>query len=150
MPWAINHLPAGLDAGIDPAGEMWSVVIESPNMLSARAPVIGRIPGGVSVIPSKKGGFLTYVESTSHAYRSPSGTGRLRQLSSPWKTFEYCALNISAFTERRISSSTSFGAGQMSRRKTGPSLPTPTGSVLKSMSILPASAYATTSGGDAR
>ena len=45
-PCAISHLPAGLAAGMLPAGEMWSVVIESPSIASARAPVIGRMPGG--------------------------------------------------------------------------------------------------------
>jgi hypothetical protein len=42
---------------IAPAGEMWSVVIESPKMASGRAPTMS--PGGVGVIdmPSKYGGF---------------------------------------------------------------------------------------------
>src|SRR5687768_3506528 len=82
-PCSISHLPAGLAAGIDPAGEMWSVVIESPNFPSTRAPRIGRTPGGSSVMPSKKGGFFTYVDRASHSYRSPVGVGRERQLSSP-------------------------------------------------------------------
>ena len=29
-PLAMRYLPAGLSAGIDPAGEIWSVVMESP------------------------------------------------------------------------------------------------------------------------
>jgi hypothetical protein len=49
----MSHLPAGLAAGMLPAGEMWSVVMESPSIASARAPVIGRTPGGSIVIPSK-------------------------------------------------------------------------------------------------
>ena len=52
----------GLAAAMLPAGEMWSVVIESPNMPNARAPVIGRTPGGAIVMPSKYGGFFTYVD----------------------------------------------------------------------------------------
>ena len=44
---------------MEPAGEMWSVVIESPNMPRTFAPVIARTPGGVIVMPSKYGGFLT-------------------------------------------------------------------------------------------
>jgi hypothetical protein len=45
----------------------------------------------------------------------------------------------------------SSGSGQMSARKTGaPSEPVPSGSVVRSMSTRPASANATTSGGEAR
>ena len=48
-------------------------------------------------------------------------------------------------------SETSLADGQMSARKTGsPSDPVPSGSVVRSRSIVPASAYATTSGGLAR
>ena len=36
----MSHLPAGEASLIEPAGEMWSVVTESPKMPSARAPVI--------------------------------------------------------------------------------------------------------------
>jgi hypothetical protein len=50
-----------------PAGEMWSVVIESPSSARHLAPVIGLIPGTDIVMPSKYGGFLTYVECSSHA-----------------------------------------------------------------------------------
>jgi hypothetical protein len=55
----MSHFPAGLAAGMLPAGEMWSVVIESPSRASAFAPRIGRTPGGCIVIPSKYGGFFT-------------------------------------------------------------------------------------------
>ena len=58
-PCAMSHLPAGLAAAMLPAGEMWSVVIESPNMPSTRAPVIGFTPGASIVIPSKYGGLAT-------------------------------------------------------------------------------------------
>ena len=52
---------------------------------------------------------------------------------------------------RAPSAATSAALGQMSLRYTGlPSLPLPSGSVVMSMSRLPASAYATTSGGEAR
>src|SRR5699024_12073140 len=33
-PCSINHLPAGVSLPIAPAGEMWSVVTESPNFAS--------------------------------------------------------------------------------------------------------------------
>ena len=37
-PCSCSHWPAGLQAGIEPAGEMWSVVTESPSTASTRAP----------------------------------------------------------------------------------------------------------------
>ena len=46
----------------------------------------------------------------------------------------------SAFTERKISFSTSRAAGQTSRRNTGPFFPIPRGSVARSMSMRPANA----------
>src|SRR5438093_13219138 len=50
-----------------------------------------------------------------------------------------------------MAAATSPGAGQISRRYTGaPSRSRPTGSVVRSTSTVPASAYATTSGGEAR
>src|SRR5438874_560540 len=53
--------------------------------------------------------------------------------------------------ERSIRACTSASLGQMSLRYTGlPSLPVPSGSVVRSTSRVPASAYATTSGGEAR
>src|SRR6185437_5812672 len=63
-PCAISHFPAGLDAGMEPAGEMWSVVMESPSTASTRAPVMGRTPGGSAVMSWKKGGFFTYVDAS--------------------------------------------------------------------------------------
>ena len=50
----------------------------------------------------------------------------------------------------RIASATSSGVGQMSLRNTGPSAPRPSGSVVRSISTVPANAYATQSGGEAR
>ena len=48
-------------------------------------------------------------------------------------------------------SAISFCDGHRSDRYTGcPDFPVPSGSDVRSMSIVPASAYATTSGGDAR
>jgi len=49
-----------------------------------------------------------------------------------------------------ITAAISCDVGQMSFRYTGPSLPVPTGSVVRSRSTVPAIAYATTSGGEAR
>ena len=43
-PWSVRYLPAGEAALIEPAGEMWSVVILSPNRPSTRAPLISPMP----------------------------------------------------------------------------------------------------------
>ena len=60
-------------------------------------------------------------------------------------------MNISEEIADATTSWISCGDGQMSARYTGsPSEPVPSGSVVMSLSIDPASAYATTSGGDAR
>ena len=101
-------------------------------------------------MPSKYGGFFTYVLLPSHAYWLPLGAAMACQCASPLKTSAYCVVNCSRFTLSRIVSSTSLGLGQMSLRNTGPSVPMPSGSVARSMSMRPASAYATTSGGLAR
>ena len=45
--------------------------------------------------PSKYGGLRTYVESSSHAKRSPVGTSRERQRSSPAYTPSYDFTNMS-------------------------------------------------------
>ena len=126
------------------------MVTESPSIARTRAPWTGRTPGGSCAMSSKNGGFFTYVESSDQANVSPVGTSSAAHRSSPSKTFAYWARNMSLFTDRKISCSTSAGDGQMSRRKTGPLAPTPNGSVFRSTSIRPASAYATTSGGEAR
>ncbi|MNI65855.1 hypothetical protein D3C73_1213790 [compost metagenome] len=55
-PFSFSHLPAGEVSLMEPAGEMWSVVTESPNTPSARAPLTVGIAAGVMSKPSKKGG----------------------------------------------------------------------------------------------
>src|SRR6185295_14047329 len=56
-PFSFSQIPAGDDSLIAPAGEMWSVVIESPNRPIARAPWIAAGGGGGCISkPSKKGG----------------------------------------------------------------------------------------------
>ena len=55
-PLAIKYCPAG----IAPAGEMWSVVTESPTMTSTRAPTTsGMLRGGSAEKFWKKGGSCT-------------------------------------------------------------------------------------------
>ena len=60
-------------------------------------------------------------------------------------------MNISDEIDDVMTSWTSCGEGQMSCRYTGlPAGSMPSGSVVRSMSMVPAIAYATTSGGEAR
>ena len=92
-----------------------------------------------------------YVDFASHWYKSPSGTFIDFQCASPSKTSPYCFRYISVATDSRTVDSISCGVGQISRKNTGlPSEPLPSASVVRSRSMRPASAYATTSGGDAR
>src|SRR6185437_4032078 len=73
-PRAIRYLPAGESFLIAPAGEMWSVVMESPAKPMQYAPLMSACFGRSIVMPSTYGGFLMYVDFASHAYWSPSGT----------------------------------------------------------------------------
>ena len=57
-PRACRNLPAGELALMLPAGEMWSVVIESPKMPITRALWMSLIEPTCIVMPSKYGGFL--------------------------------------------------------------------------------------------
>src|ERR1700709_2670930 len=74
-PCAARYLPAGESALMEPAGEMWSVVTESPSLASTRAPVMSVTGDGSGDIPSKYGGLRTYVESGSHSNVEPVGVG---------------------------------------------------------------------------
>src|SRR3954449_1801750 len=57
-PFSFNQIPAGDDSLIEPAGEMWSVVMESPKSAIARAPWIAAGGGGGIISkPSKNGGL---------------------------------------------------------------------------------------------
>ena len=58
-PFSISQRPAGLSFLIAPAGEMWSVVTESPSTASTRAAVTGFTGSGSAFIPSKKLGRRT-------------------------------------------------------------------------------------------
>ncbi len=85
-PCSARYLPAGESFLIAPAGEMWSVVTESPSFSSTRAPSMSVTGSGSSGMPSKYGGFRTYVESSSQANVLPSGVGSDCHVSSPAKT----------------------------------------------------------------
>src|SRR4051812_2541968 len=82
-PWSIRNLPAGESFLMLPAGEMWSVVMLSPNSASTRAPVISVTGGGVIVMPTKYGGLAMYVLLAFHWYRSPVGACSAFQFASP-------------------------------------------------------------------
>src|SRR5947207_817889 len=130
---------------MSPAGEMWSVVTESPTKTRQRAPLIGRAGGGSSLMPSKKGGFWMYVDLGFHLYRPLLETGTRFQVSLPVKTLAYCTRNCSGVTHFALSVWTSAWVGQMSFRYTGlPSRPgmleKPIGSVARSISTVPAMA----------
>src|SRR6266567_1389170 len=134
-----------------PAGEMWSVVTESPRMHSTRAPSTSVSAAGLAWKPSKYGGSFTYVEPESHWKIGPVGADIVFQCSSPSKIREYSRLNISCFTHLWMTELTSSCDGQSSDSITClPSRSVPIGSLLRSICTVPASANATTSGGEAR
>ena len=55
-PCAWSHCPAGDEAAIEPAGEMWSVVTESPSTARTRAPTMSRTGAGSAGTASRNGG----------------------------------------------------------------------------------------------
>src|ERR1700754_2043331 len=61
-PSSVSSQPAALLVEIDPAGEMWSVVIESASLSSTRAFSMSVGGAGVGAMLRKYGGSLTYVE----------------------------------------------------------------------------------------
>ncbi len=150
-PCEVRYSPAGESSLMAPAGLMWSVVTESPSLASTRAPEMSVTGSGSRVMPSKYGGLRTYVDSGSHSKMSPSGVGSDRHVSSPANTLAYSRVNISLASADATTSWISCGVGQISLRYTGwPDGSVPSGSRVMSTSMLPASAYATTSGGEAR
>ena len=59
MPWESRYSAAGVPGLIAPAGEMWSVVTESPSSASTRAPEMSVTGSGSPFMPSKYGGLRT-------------------------------------------------------------------------------------------
>ena len=55
-PFSCRYLPAGESGLIEPAGEMWSVVVESPTITRHRASLIAAIGGGSTGMSTKNGG----------------------------------------------------------------------------------------------
>ena len=52
-----RYVPTGSFFGIAPAGEMWSVVTESPSTANTRAPRMSSSAGACAFMPTKNGGF---------------------------------------------------------------------------------------------
>src|SRR5206468_12282012 len=106
---------------------------------------------GLEWTPSTYADSFTYVDAGSHWKIGPVGADMVFQCSSPSKMREYSRLNISCFTPLWMTALTSSCYGQSSDIITGlPSRSVPIGSLLRSICTVPASAYATTSGGEAR
>ena len=59
MPCSVRYSPAGAVALIAPAGEMWSVVTESPSLARTFAPWMSDTGAGCAGMPSKYGGRRT-------------------------------------------------------------------------------------------
>src|SRR6266480_2136762 len=90
-----RYLPAGLSAGIMPAGEMWSVVILSSNSPRTRAPLMSSLADPASpprARASNQGGFLTYVEDSSHGKVTLGVEERAFHFSSPTSASAYLLL----------------------------------------------------------
>ena len=104
----------GVSAAMDPAGEIWSVVTESPSKHSTRASVIAPNPGASSVIPSKNGGFCTYVDFSSHGNRSLCEAGTAFHCSFSVYTAPYFSTNCSVVTHEATASCTSWFVGPFS------------------------------------
>ena len=81
-PAPADTCPAGLSAAIEPAGEMWSVVTESPKAASTRAPRIGWIGPGSAARSTRNGGSWMYVLAASHGNNSLSARRGSRSTSS--------------------------------------------------------------------
>src|SRR5882672_1340792 len=94
-PCSRRYLPAGLSAGIIPAGEMWSVVILSSKSPRTRAPLMSlpaESPGLPPPTDSNHGGFLTYVEDSSHGNVTLGVEESLCHFSSPMSASAYLLL----------------------------------------------------------
>src|SRR6266852_978056 len=94
-PCSMRNLPAGLSAGIMPAGEMWSVVILSSKSPSTRAPLMSSRAESPGLPPPKDpnhGGFLTYVEDSSQGKVTLGVEESASHFSSPTSASAYLFL----------------------------------------------------------
>src|SRR5438309_504097 len=91
-PCDARYAPAGESGLIEPAGEMWSVVTESPSFASTRAPSMSETGSGDAAIPSKYGlpdSTLTTARSyslTAAEISSGSGPELPMQVVQPYPT----------------------------------------------------------------
>src|SRR3970040_1685663 len=83
MPWLFRYAPAGPSSAMSPAGEMWSVVTESPSTASTRAPEISPTGSGPAGRFSKNGGVLALGGEGGHAEQLDFWFGGIFQLSLP-------------------------------------------------------------------
>src|SRR6185312_5702480 len=111
-PCSARYLPAGESALIELAGEMWSVVTESPSLANTRAPEMAFTGCGGGCMPSKYGGLRTYVDSSAHSKVLPSGVGSDCHCSSPANTSWYAVLKPAAPIVEAMTSSISLALGQ--------------------------------------
>src|SRR6267143_1016574 len=110
-PCSAKYLPAGLSAGIMPAGEMWSVVILSSKSPSTRAPLMSCRAESPALPPPKEpnqGGFLTYVEDSSQGNVTLGVEDSASHLSSPTSASAYLFLYRSRLRDLSAASLISF------------------------------------------
>ena len=105
-----------MSRGIAPAGEMWSVVTESPSTTRQRASTTSASGAGSGWRSWKNDGSRTYVEAGSQAKSAPSGAGSACQRSSPSQIVAYSRSNSSGVTLASTAARTSPLEGQRSRR----------------------------------
>jgi len=83
IPFPYKYLPAGEFFEILPAGEIWSVVIESPKFNKQYPFAISGIDLGAISVYLKNGGSWIYVEVPFHLYSLVSAATSLFHLSVP-------------------------------------------------------------------
>src|ERR1017187_10356288 len=99
-----------------PAGEMWSVVTESPKTPSAHAPSMLVIVHGCIEKSSKKGGSWIYVLLVSQRYTSPTEDGISFHAGFCAAKSLYSARNTSGLSALFMASRISGSVGHRSRR----------------------------------
>ena len=87
-PLDLRYLPASVPSAKDPAGDMWSVVMESPSFARHLALTMFLLSGSSSM-SSKNGGLRMYVEPSSHLNRGDFSQGTASHLAEPLKMSLY-------------------------------------------------------------
>src|ERR1700756_2900981 len=91
MPCSVRYSPAGAVALIAPAGEMWSVVTESPSLARTFAPWMSVTGAGSAGIPSKYGGGPAQVGAGAPFNVLPPGARRAPDVGRVRVPFERVA-----------------------------------------------------------